>query len=212
MKNLFNPDNPVMHVLGLVGYSIWLNLLWALCCLPVLTIGASTTALYYASGKLVRGESGSATSFFFSGFRSNFKQTTGIWLILLAVGAVLGADGYILYHLRLTGPFWAILTALFVGALILYAVILLWIFPLLSAFENTTRLMFKNALALGIRYAACTLLMAGIYGLMGFLIVSVFTPLLFLGFGLCAMACSALLKRIFQMLAETASVKGTENG
>ncbi len=202
MRGLLNPDNPVMHALGLLGYSFYLNILWFLCSIPIVTIGASTTALYYTTGKLVRGEGDALTKAFFSSFRSNFKQSTLIWLLMLFVGCILTADGYILYRIRFNGVFWVIMTALFVGAAILYTIILLWIFPLLSRFENTISMMFKNAMAVGIRYAICTLVMAGVYIIMGYLIVNVFTPLMFLGTGLCAMISSYLMKPILTALSD----------
>ena len=210
MRGLLNPDNPVMHAIGLLGYSIYLNLLWFVCSIPIITIGASTTALYYACGKLVRGEGATLTKAFFSSFRKNFKQATIIWLIMLLVGAILGADGYILYRIRFNGVFWVIMTALFVGAAIVYGIVLLWIFPLVSRFFNTTPMMFKNSLAIGVRYAICTIITAGVYIIMGYLIINIFTPFMFLGVGACAMVSSALMRQIFETLANTGATGETD--
>ena len=111
-------------------YCCWLNLLWAICSIPIVTIGAATTGLYYVMLKLARGEEGNVTKMFFRSFRENFKQATVLWLILLAVGLFLGADGYILYHLRLisAGPaavFWTILLAVVIAAAVFYTIILI---------------------------------------------------------------------------------------
>ena len=54
----------------------------------------------------------------------------------------------------------------------------------------------KTALLVGLRYLVCTLLMAGIYFLMGWVVVNLFTPAFLLGFGCCAMLCSFLLVNI----------------
>lgn len=203
MRGLFNPDNPVMHTIGLIGYSIYLNLLWLITSLPIITIGASTTALYYAAGKLIRGEGDSVSASYFASFRENFRQGTVIWLIMLFVGVILGVDGYILYHIRFSGVFWVMMSAFFVGAMVVYAIVLLWIFPLLSRFSNTTAAMFKNSFAIGVRYAVCTALVAGVYFIMAFLIINIFTPLMFLGVGFCAMVSSLLMKGVFEILAGT---------
>ena len=48
-------DSPIMCGIGKVMDILWLSTLWFLCCLPVVTIGASTTALYYTSVKAIRG-------------------------------------------------------------------------------------------------------------------------------------------------------------
>ena len=72
------------------------GLLWLCASLPVVTIGASTTALYYTVVKAVRRERGRLLSSFVSAFRSNFRESTLIWLLLLAYFAVGAADMYAL--------------------------------------------------------------------------------------------------------------------
>ena len=81
-----------------------------------------------------------------------------------------------------------------IGAAILYGIVLLYAFPLLARFENTTFGILKQRFV-GVRYLFCTLLMAAIYGIMGYVIVFVFTPAFLLGMGLCAMLCSFLMLR-----------------
>ena len=92
-------DSPFGQLMMKLCYSCCLNILWFLCCIPIVTIGASTTALYYTSLKIVRGEDHALTRMFFRSFRENFRQSTVLWLILLAVGGLLASDGYIVYHL-----------------------------------------------------------------------------------------------------------------
>ena len=89
-QGLFNYDNPVWRFIGKLGDLILLNLLWVVCSIPIITIGASTTAVYYVTLKLVRDEDDSTIRSFFHSFKSNFKQATLIWILLMAVGAVLG--------------------------------------------------------------------------------------------------------------------------
>ena len=60
-----------------------LNLLWLVCCIPVFTAGAATTAVYYVTLKLVRDEDDSTIKSFFRSFIQNFKQATAIWLSIL---------------------------------------------------------------------------------------------------------------------------------
>ena len=111
------------------------GLLWLVCSLPVITIGASTTALYYAVNKTVRHNRGRLTPTFFSGFRSNFRQATLIWLLML---------GYILvglldaYAIRLMGfragtvPY--VLSFLFfLPPFLLFP----WVFAFTSRFQNS---------------------------------------------------------------------------
>lgn len=202
MHGILNPEGPVMSFITKITYSAYLNLLWLICCLPIVTAGASTTALFYVTLKVAKNEEGSLTKSFFHSFRENFRQATVIWLILLAVGIVLGVDGYIFYHMRFENAFWTVATAVFLVAAAAYAIILMYIFPLLARFDNTTVAMFKNAIMLGMRFLLCTAVMAVIYFAMAFVIINVFTPMIVFGEGLCALLCSYLLSNILLLCQE----------
>lgn len=205
MGNLLNPDNAVMQFITKIVYSVYLNILWFICCIPIVTIGASTTALFYVSLKIVKNEEGNITKSFFHSFKENFKQATGIWLILLLIGIVLGVDWYVLYRLRFSNAFWTIITAIFLVAVTAYAIVFMYIFPLVSRFSNTTKAMFKNSLFIGMRFLLCTVLMAAIYFIMLFIIINVMTPVIVFGMGTCALLCSYLLTNIFTLCEEKSS-------
>ena len=91
-QGLFNYDNPVWRFIGKLGDLVLLNLLWVICCIPVFTAGAATTAVYYVTLKLVRDDDGSTIKSFFHSFTQNFKQATAIWLMILVAGGLLGFD------------------------------------------------------------------------------------------------------------------------
>ncbi|MCI9491272.1 MAG: YesL family protein [Dorea sp.] len=202
MSNLFNLDGPVLQFINKIVYSVYLNILWFVCCIPVVTVGASTTALFYVTLKISKNEEGSITKAFFHSFQQNLKQGTLIWLLLLALGIILGIDGYILYHMRFENVFWTLCTAVFCVAAAAYAIVLMYIFPLLARFDNTVGAMFKNALFIGVRFLFCTALMAVIYFVMLLVIVRFFTPAVIFGEGLCALLCSYLLSNILQLCQE----------
>ncbi len=202
MKNFFNPDNTVMQFITKTVLSVYLNILWFICCIPVVTAGASTTALFYVTLKMARNEEGNITKDFFHSFKSNFRQSTIVWLILLGIGIILGIDGYVLYHLRFENVFWTIITAVFIVAVIAYAIVLLYIFPLMARFENTIPAMFKNSIITGMRFLLCTVLMMVIYFIMTVVVIRFFTPAIIFGEGLCAFLCSCLLSNIMKLLEE----------
>ena len=89
-NRIFDVDNAVFRAIDTIGKIFILNLYWVICSLPIFTIGASTSALLYASMKLHDRE-GYVTSNFFSSFKENFKQATEIWLIYLVIGILLGS-------------------------------------------------------------------------------------------------------------------------
>ena len=208
MKNFLNPESPPMRFLTTIGYAICLNCLWLICSLPIVTAGASTTALYDVMQKVVLNEESRIISSFFSSFKKNFIQATKVFLILLAAGIFLGADGYILLHLRYQGAFWTFLTAVWLVMMAAYCVLLLYVFPLTARFDNTAFLMIKNSLMTGMHYLYCTAIMAAFYFAMGYIIINVYTPVLFLGEGLCALFCAWIMKGVIIRLEEMASPSG----
>ena len=202
MNHLFNLDGPVLQFINKIVYSVYLNILWFICSIPIVTIGASTTALFYVTLKISKNEEGSITKAFFHSFKENLRQGTVVWLILLAFGIILGIDGYVLYHMRFENVFWTLCTAVFCVAAAAYAIILMYIFPLLARFDNTIGAMFKNALFIGVRFLFCTVLMAVIYFVMLLIVVRIFTPAVIFGEGLCALLCSCLLSNILNLCQE----------
>ena len=70
----FSYESPFSQVLLKLVYACYLNLLWFVCSVPVFTIGASTTALYSVTLKIVREREGDLTRQFFKAFRENFVR------------------------------------------------------------------------------------------------------------------------------------------
>lgn len=199
MNSLLNPDNPVMQFITKIVYSVYLNILWFMCCIPVVTAGAATTALYYVTLKMAKNEEGGITKSFFKAFKENFKQSTIVWLILLALGIVLGIDGYVLWHMSFENAFWTVITAIFLVAAAAYLIVVMYIFPLMARFDNTIFAMFKNSLFIGMRFLLCTALVAVIHFAMLFVIINLFTPAVIFGEGLCAFLSSYFLANILKL-------------
>lgn len=197
----FSYDSKFGQVMLRFCYCCWLNLLWFVCSIPIVTLGASTTALYSVTLKLARDEGSNVTAMFFQAFKANFKQATVLWLILLGVGVFLGADGYVLAHLRKIseGPmavFWTILLAVVIAAAVFYVIVLLYVFPLVASVQNTNRAMLKNSFLIGAHYLFCTILVFVVHFAVFFVTVRFFTPLILLGEGLSAMISSIFLRRV----------------
>ena len=87
-------ESRLHQVLTAIIDILWLGLLWLLCSLPLVTLGAASTALYYSMVKCVRHERSRATREFFHAFRQNFRQATLLWLICLGALALGAADVY----------------------------------------------------------------------------------------------------------------------
>ena len=201
----FSYDSKFGQLFLKLSYGCCLNFLWLVCCLPIVTIGASTTALYYTSFKIAKDEGSYITKMFFHSFKQNFRQATVIWLIMLVTGLIIGADAVLLYRLRATSTgtvavIWTLLLAAIFACMIAYAIVLAYIFPLLSIASNTTANMFKNAFLIGTHYLFVTILIFFIHYAMFFLVVNVFTPLIIFGEGLCALISAHILLKILRPL------------
>lgn len=207
MASFFNYDNPVWRFIGKFFDIMILNLLWVICSIPIITIGASTTAVYYVTLKLVRDEEGSTIKSFFKSFRENFRQSTIIWLIILAAGILIGFDLYFFLWMQ-TDPstFRTVMIALFGGFMIIYLSIALFVFPIQAKFYNTVKRTLLNAFFMSIRHFLQTLGMLIIdIGLVavGLFMVPVFQALFFLfGFPLFAFINSFLFVGIFDKYIE----------
>ena len=197
----FSYESKFSQLLLKLCYACYLNLLWFVCSLPIVTIGASTTALYYCCLKIVRDEDNHVGAMFFRSFRENFKQATVLWLILLGVGLFLGADGYIVYHLRQSslgpaGVLWTLVLAVLIAAAVVYVIVFEYVFPLLASVSNTNRAMLINSFLIGTHYLFATILVFAVHFAMFFVVVAWFTPLIVFGEGLCALISAWLLNNI----------------
>ena len=157
MGRFFNMDNKFFVFMGKIADFCMLNLLCIICCIPIVTAGASLTALYYVTMKMVRNEEAYIFRSFFRSFKQNFKQATVINIIMLAAAALLYIDTNIAG--KMGQPAGKILGMIFAAFTLLYVMILLYVYPLLAKFYNSVKNTFKNAILMAIRHLPYTILM-----------------------------------------------------
>ena len=143
LKGIFSLDNPVMRFLSKVADIMVLNLLFILCSIPVFTIGASLSALYYCLFKIKDEEEGYLVKKFFHSFKQNFKQATIMWLIMLLFFAVLFLE-FLMYR-EVTGTAGQVVRSIVLIGLIFWYLIGTYAFALQSRFYNTIKGTFTNA-------------------------------------------------------------------
>ena len=177
MGKLFNIDSPVMRFLGKVADLMILNLVTLLCCIPVVTIGASLTAMHYVLLKMVRNEESYIVRSFFKSFKANFKQATVIWLIILFCIVIFVADLMIINNSGLEFP--EVLKILLFALFMVAYMVMCYVFPVLARFDNTVPKTIKNALFMAILSFPKTVLMMAAYLLP---IAVVYFSYFFLGF------------------------------
>ena len=203
--NLLNEDNVVHVFLNKLGDIVIANLLFILCCIPVITIGPSLTALYHCMMRTVKGNNNGTTKTFFRAFKENFKQSLIIWLLILAAGAVIILNIRFLLHAE--GSAAHMLFYLSVGVLTLLIIFTLYIFPVIATFANTLGALCRNAFLLAFMHFPTTIAIAviTIFPLYMTYLDAKLQPLyvccwFFFGFGLVAFINSMLLYRFFKLL------------
>ena len=163
MNRLFNLDNPFMQFLFRVSDLIILNLIFMLSCIPIVTIGASISALHSVCLKIVRGQESYMWQGFWKAFRQNFKQGTILWIISILLFIFINMDYTILNAVDI--PFFSYLkVALGAVSAILFSMFI-YVFPVIAHFKCTIRQAIKNALFMTIGHLPFSIILVVMYSL-----------------------------------------------
>ena len=203
MSKLFRMDSPLMRFLTKIADLMVLNILFCVTSIPLITIGASWTALYSVTLKMVRDEEGSVSRSYFRSFRQNFRQATLLWLGVLVVLALLVLDIRVLNGMA--GGTAPGLLRVGVEILALLGIMVLqYLFPSLARFEASLADTLKNACMMALAHLPKTALMtAAAVGAVWITLINNTTiavglmvwPLI--GFAMMAFGNSGILRKIF---------------
>jgi len=197
MGRFFSYDNGIMQFLSKMADCMILGFFWTICSIPIFTIGASTTALYYAVNKSVRYNRGYAWKEYWSSFRANFKQSTIVWLIILVFYIVSGVDLYILSQMGKGMKLSGVLSAMITALMVMITVWMLYLFPYIARFINTTKQAMKNSAIIAIANLFWSILLLVVFVLsfvVAYIIpvLSLFIPAIYM------VAANRILERIFR--------------
>ena len=145
-----------------------LNLIWLLCCIPLITAGASTAAQYYCIRQLMDGDTAVFRNFR-TGIKLYWKKASVIWLILSALTAAFCLAYYILTDAAVPGK--SILVSVAALAFLTLVLTMLWVYPVMVSFKGNLREILFNAFVFTFMYAPITLIAAAFYAGAGFLLV-----------------------------------------
>lgn len=145
-----NLDSPVIAFLTTVADFMILNILFIICCVPVITIGPAISALYTITMREARHEGGYIFKPFFKAFKNNFRQSFLLSILYFLAGAVLvfgvkfwqGKSGF-----STSDQVMLVITGVFVVICIFS---LLYVFALTARFDNTVLKTVKNAVILAV--------------------------------------------------------------
>lgn len=195
MRKFFNMENPVWNFFSKIFCMIYLNLLWMVCCIPVMMIGPSTTALHYAMLKVVSGDDSDLTRHFFHSFKQNLKQGMLLGITATAVGVICVIN--YLYYIVSPGKIVSVVQVFHLIFILLYLMILTWLFGVLARFENTSLKILQFSFFLSFRHFGYTFMMLVTEASI-LLIAFFYVPLLALwGMGLISFVKCICFKAVF---------------
>ena len=201
MKDMFSMDSPLMGFLTKVADLMIVNILFIIFCIPIVTIGASFSAMYYVTLKLVKNEEGYVAKQFVKGFKDNFKQATIIWVVMLMVAAGLIYDGYVV----VTGGSPETFKIVIIVLGVVWSILFINVFPIMAKFENTLLNTIKNSFVVGLTHLVKTVLMM-VFTVAPIVFVykkiEFFPVLLLLGFSVIAFVNSVWFNQIFDAMID----------
>lgn len=154
-----NFDNKILIALSEAFDCVLLAFYWMVCSIPVITVGASTTAILSVMLD-VDVETGSVTKRFFRAFKSNFKISTFVWITFFALGALFALDAYVCWGGKLTGKAEEYLRATTIVIGVAYFMALSIAFGVIAKFNVSYRQVFYNVLVISVQSIKWVILLA----------------------------------------------------
>lgn len=208
MRTDNNEPSKIFYALETFGNIFLLNILFLVFSIPVITIGSSLTAMYSVMMKIVRKEEGNVFKGFVEAFKSNFKQATITWLLLLASCVVI--YGEFIFAATSVGALSIMYMVILIVEIVLIVFTLPFLFPLIARFDNTIFKTIKNAFLLSVSNFGSWLKISLAWFVPIFTMFrypSIFFMIwymwLLLAFGLIAFGTSFTLRKVFDRVEKT---------
>ncbi len=196
-RNLFNPESGLMITMSRITDVIFLSIFWLMCCIPVVTVGASFAALYDATYRVFRENEKNTWKRFFSTFRDNWKGGIVPTILFLLAGAGLMKAVITLWNLAVAGSLsWMMFSALAFVAMVILGILSV-MFPMLSRFENSFAALVKNTVFLSLANLPRTMVLGILNGISLLLCLRLVIPVFILP-SLAALLGSYLIEPMFK--------------
>lgn len=215
--NIFSSDGWFARIFGTIGDIIVVNILFIICSIPIFTMGASMSAMYYTLLKKQRtGETGGIIKLFFRGFKDNFKKSTIAWLLFLLIAFVFSLD----FNLFGKGGPQENKLMYYTSVIffILICFIAIYLFPVISAFENSLKNLIIQSIYMAAKNFIFTILIMILYTLPAYFLLAspqVFMVGIFIlivcGFGLIAYVSSFMFIKAFSPYLEDVTKQYTDD-
>ncbi|MDO5408158.1 MAG: DUF624 domain-containing protein [Eubacteriales bacterium] len=135
VNGMFDPENRFWMFMEKVMNVLFISILWLVCSLPIITMGAATVAVFQFTLHQVRNEEGYVWKSFFKAFKQNFRSATVLWLMQIIVGTFLLYDIRLCFQIQLPWILQMLIFIVLACVSLLWLLTVLYIFPLLSFFQ-----------------------------------------------------------------------------
>jgi len=195
MRDFFSLDGPFNKYGGMVADMLILSLMWLLFSIPFITIGASTTALFFVTTRRIANREGYITRDFWESFKSNLKRATLIWILIIAIVWLIWFN---INNLEIVGTLGIIIFPIQIVVLIELILTSIYIFPITARFDMAFKESIRSSFFMANRHLltsiTCFVLLVSAVG--SFFIVPPIA--LFLAPGIYAWLSSHMIMRIIK--------------
>ncbi len=208
MRGFLKIDGPFFKYGTILADIIILTILWAVCSIPLFTLGVSTAALFYVTTKQVSDKEGYVTANFFRSFKENFIQGIIATVILLFAAFVVYTS--IRFSAVISSGREIILTLDCIAAFEVI-IVSVYIFPLMSRFDMKLTELFKMAFFLSNRHMFTTLTCVILFAAIVLFCLFINPIFIMASVGIYAYVSSFMLMRIFRKYCPDIDVDKPEN-
>ena len=197
--NLFNLDGPFFRFGNILADIMILSLLWLILSLPIITIGASTTALFYVTTRRISDRESYLIKDYFKSFKENFKKATILWIMQLAMGTLLVTNMFMLPNDLFDPLITSILFPIQIILLIELFIVSIYIFPLTARFDMKILQTIKSAFFMANRHLltsiSCVMVVVAIFMVVFYLSIEI---IMIFAMGIYAYAASYMIMPLFK--------------
>lgn len=169
LERMFDPENGFWQLMTKLYKVCFLSLVWALCCLPVVTAGAATAAFFDYTFSLAENREGRLIPAYFKAFAAHFKRATPAFLCMLAAAVVVVVDLLFLMEGLLPKALNTVLLAVACLAALLWVLVSLYLYSVLVKLRLSLRGTLRRSLLMAVGHFPFTVGMLLILGLFLFL-------------------------------------------
>lgn len=203
-NSLFDQDRTIWVWANRLADVLLVALFWFITSIPIITIGASSTAAYYVYMKMARHEDGYLWKNYWKSFKQNFMQATILWLVQAFIAAGLGITAYT-YYIQGT-KISAGIMAFFVGLLVVVCIVCIYLPPIICRFSNTTWNLWKTAVFMPFKSFKWTVVLLPLF--LAFVFLGWFIiPFIILAYGVYAYISSFIFVKIFKPYEDAIKAK-----